>query len=211
MTKQFEWEESDLHDEDKLAAIADASASRAITKVKNRRVVRHKKPQPQKPRRVVHRPPQVRGTRTFLGMSQYGDCGFHSFYAVGEDKARCCAESSCDFDIDRHRKPYESPIDTTDTVVSQTESRKVKGMAHNFQIKVVPHVNKDGSESATKKDYQVWDRTRRGRVLVGVRYTRKSAETLIEDARSDAHLAHANNHPNDRHFTNKHVKENNNV
>jgi hypothetical protein len=24
---------------------------------------------------------------------------------VGEDEVRCCAESSCEFDIDRHRAP----------------------------------------------------------------------------------------------------------
>lgn len=79
-------------------------------------------------------------------------------------------------------------------------------MAHKFRVKVVPHRNKDGSESKTKKDYEVWDRTRSGRRLVGVRTTRKSADALIGDERSRLVLEHANTHPNDKAFLNK-IKE----
>lgn len=102
MPKKYEWGKEDLSEE-RLAEIADESASRAVTRIKTGKVVKKKAGKRRVVRQiVVHRETQ-RGTRTYLGMKQYGDCGFHSFYAVGEDDVRCCAESSCSFDIDRHR------------------------------------------------------------------------------------------------------------
>jgi hypothetical protein len=86
-----------------------------------------------------------------------------------------------------------------------TESRKVKGMAHNFRIKVVPHKNKDGTESATKKDYEVWDRPRRGgRRLVGVESSMKRATDLIAAERLLLVTEHLSQHPNDLAFVTKH-------
>jgi len=99
--KKFEWDKGDLTEE-RLEKFADESASRAVTRIKKGKVVKKRAGQKPKVTRqiVIHR---ERGSRNYLGMAQYGDCGFHTFYAVGEGKIRCCAESSCDFDIDRHR------------------------------------------------------------------------------------------------------------
>lgn len=104
MSKKIEWDKSDLTEE-RLGEIADASASRAVVRLKKGEAPEVVRPKHKKPRRRIVRLPVVRGVRTYLGMAQYGDCGFHTFYAVGEDEVRCCAESSCEFDIDRHRAP----------------------------------------------------------------------------------------------------------
>lgn len=36
---------------------------------------------------------------------QYGECGKHSFYTIGTDGHRCCAEMSCPSYINKHRTP----------------------------------------------------------------------------------------------------------
>lgn len=81
-------------------------------------------------------------------------------------------------------------------------------MAHKFSVRSVPHVNKDGSESASKKDWQVWDRTRGKVVLVGVGTSQVAAQNLATDARNAVVSNHLKKHPNDSAFKNKHgIKE----
>lgn len=77
-------------------------------------------------------------------------------------------------------------------------------MAHNIRIVPFPHTNKDGSKSATKKDYRVIDRTRGKRVLVGVATTLKGAAKLVEDHREQTVAKHLLQHPNDTAFLRKH-------
>lgn len=77
-------------------------------------------------------------------------------------------------------------------------------MAHNFRIKPVPHKNKDGSESKSKKDYVVIDRKRKGTRIVGIANSQKAANQMIEDERAVIIWNHANKNPHDQHFLNKH-------
>lgn len=85
-------------------------------------------------------------------------------------------------------------------------------MAHNITIKPVPHVNGDGRASKTKKDYQVIDRTRGKRVVVGVASSREKAEQIVRDYRGQVAEQHLSTHPNDRAFKEKHgISEANNV
>jgi hypothetical protein len=82
----------------------------------------------------------------------------------------------------------------------------VKGtnrMAHKFRIKPVPHKNKDGSDSKSKFDYHVLDRTRQGTRVVGVATTKKAAEELVEVERQRLIGDHVKRHPNDQSFRNK--------
>ena len=77
-------------------------------------------------------------------------------------------------------------------------------MAHKMSIKPVPHKNKDGSFSATKKDYEVWDRSRGKKTRVGVVASRKAADDLISAARKMLAGNHLRAHPNDEAFKHKH-------
>lgn len=70
-------------------------------------------------------------------------------------------------------------------------------MAHHIRVKEVPHINKDGSPSETKKDYLILDRTR-GRVVEVARVARKaSIEVTIAEYRGDLVAEHRTKHPND--------------
>lgn len=79
-------------------------------------------------------------------------------------------------------------------------------MAHHFSVKTVPHKNKDGSPSKTKKDYEVWDRSRGKKTLVGVATSKKGAEELKDSERFSIMMRHINRHPHDHAFLNKHGK-----
>lgn len=77
-------------------------------------------------------------------------------------------------------------------------------MAHKITVVVTPHKNKDGSESKSKKDYEVWDRSRGNKTRVGVATSQKGAQELIDEHRMSAHTRHLLEHPNDLAFQNKH-------
>jgi hypothetical protein len=77
-------------------------------------------------------------------------------------------------------------------------------MSHKFKVEVIPHRNKDGSPSKTKKDYRVIDRTRSGPRLIGVETSQKAAQGLIDQARVDIVAEHLAKHPNDLAFKKKH-------
>ncbi|MFE9742929.1 hypothetical protein [Streptomyces sp. NPDC006477] len=54
-------------------------------------------------------------------------------------------------------------------------------MAHKLKVKPVPHINRDGAESATKKDYVVRCK-RRGHVCVEKTFTSKrDAENFVAE------------------------------
>jgi hypothetical protein len=69
-------------------------------------------------------------------------------------------------------------------------------MAHKIKIEPRAHQNRDGSLSATKKDYVVIDRTRGKRVEVGVEGSQKAAQGLVESYREQL-VADQKKHPND--------------
>lgn len=77
-------------------------------------------------------------------------------------------------------------------------------MAHNIKIKPVPHINKDGSVSASKKDYKVLDRHRGKTMVVGVGSSMKAAENLLIQHRRNIVEEHLTSHPNDSAFIRKH-------
>lgn len=77
-------------------------------------------------------------------------------------------------------------------------------MAHKIFVKPVPHINKDGSESASKKNYEVWDRTRNKTVMLGRFPSKKAAEDAIPGYRDQIVSDHMKSHPNDIHFQKKH-------
>jgi hypothetical protein len=70
-------------------------------------------------------------------------------------------------------------------------------MAHHFKIETRPHVNRDGSESESKKDYVVIHRGRGGRYEVGVFTSRSRAVDGIANERTRLIEQHKTNHPND--------------
>lgn len=76
-------------------------------------------------------------------------------------------------------------------------------MAHKFRVQVVPHRNKDGSESASKKDYRVLDRSRGKTRTVGVESSQKRAQELIDTERERLVAQHASSHPRDTAFFRK--------
>ena len=84
-------------------------------------------------------------------------------------------------------------------------------MAHNIKITPIPHKNKDGSESKTKKDYRVTDKTRRKVIEVGVASSQKAAEALVSEHRSRVFAAHHAIHPGDRAFNKKHAERKSDV
>lgn len=53
-------------------------------------------------------------------------------------------------------------------------------MAHKIKITPKPHINADGTKSATKKDYLVTHRHRKTKTLVGRFTNRKAAEEAYE-------------------------------
>lgn len=77
-------------------------------------------------------------------------------------------------------------------------------MSHKFKVEPIPHLNKDGSPSKTKKDYRVIDRTRQGPRLIGVETSQKGADRLISEERAELIRTHAELHPNDQAFMKKH-------
>ena len=77
-------------------------------------------------------------------------------------------------------------------------------MAHKLKVEIVPHTNKDGSPSKTKKDYILTDRTRGKKLQVGVASSQKALDQLMVDYRSAQAEMHLSKHPNDRAFRQKH-------
>lgn len=75
---------------------------------------------------------------------------------------------------------------------------------HKISITPVPHVNRDGSKSATKKDYVVTDKFRKQKVHVGVASSMKAAVEMRDNRRAELIRAHVETHPNDKHFQRKH-------
>lgn len=80
-------------------------------------------------------------------------------------------------------------------------------MAHNIKIVPVPHKNKDGTLSEHRHDYEVIDRHRGKKVLVGVASNPKAAETLMQQHRNRVVADHLEKHPNDGAFKSKHAVE----
>lgn len=76
-------------------------------------------------------------------------------------------------------------------------------MAHRIKVEEIPHKNKDGSFSQTKKDYRVIDRTRSGRVEVGVASSRKAVTDLIAEYRLQVVQKHLSRNPDDLAFLSK--------
>lgn len=77
-------------------------------------------------------------------------------------------------------------------------------MAHKIKVDILPHTNKDGSPSKTKRDYIITDRGRKGRREVGICTSQKAADMLIEEYRSHLSEIHLNSHPNDKAYRAKH-------
>jgi hypothetical protein len=77
-------------------------------------------------------------------------------------------------------------------------------MAHHIRVIPIPHKNKDGTESQSKKDYLILDRTRGKKIEVGVVTSRARVDEEIEKWRQFCYRSHAANHPNDHHFIRKH-------
>lgn len=77
-------------------------------------------------------------------------------------------------------------------------------MARKYRIKTVPHKNKDGSVSKTKKDYVVIEKNRGKKREVGVASSGKAAEEMIDEDRRRAFHRHLYSHPNDKMFRAKH-------
>lgn len=78
-------------------------------------------------------------------------------------------------------------------------------MAHKIKVDVIPHTNKDGSPSKTRKDYIVTDRTRQGRVEVGLVHNKVDLDNLVDSYRTWVIDNHLIRHPNDRAFRRRHV------
>lgn len=76
-------------------------------------------------------------------------------------------------------------------------------MAHHIKIKPVPHKNKSGTFSTVKKDYEVWDRWRKNKELVGTFTTKAGAEQAVVSRRNWWQRQHLENHPNDLRYKNK--------
>lgn len=77
-------------------------------------------------------------------------------------------------------------------------------MAHHLKVVARPHKNKDGSDSKTKKDYVVTDRTRQGVEFVGVATSKQKLEEIKTKFREVVVQAHLDRHPNDLAFKRKH-------
>ena len=79
-------------------------------------------------------------------------------------------------------------------------------MAHDVKVRAVPHQNKDGNLSKTKKDWIVSCRSRGKDCYREVCKTRSAALEVVEDHRATAYAMHLLGHPNDTVFKNKHIK-----
>lgn len=78
-------------------------------------------------------------------------------------------------------------------------------MAHAIKVRPVPHRNKDGRLSKTKKDWIVVCRSR-GKVCHSeICQSQSDANDAVKQHREIAFLAHLSNHPNDIAFRHKHV------
>lgn len=77
-------------------------------------------------------------------------------------------------------------------------------MAHKIFVKPVPYIKSDGSASDTKKNYEVWDKTRSGKKMLGRFPSRAKAEEAIPGYRDQIVSDHQKKHPNDIHFQKKH-------
>lgn len=76
-------------------------------------------------------------------------------------------------------------------------------MAHKIKVLSKPHVNKDGSESKTKKDWFFRDRNRSGVFVSELYGTQKEAQRESEIYRDRLADEHVKRHPNDTNFLNK--------
>lgn len=71
-------------------------------------------------------------------------------------------------------------------------------MAHKITISSRPHVNQDGRESKTKKDWFFRDKSR-GKVFVSQPFTsEKAVKEAIEKYRDELVRRHRTAHPNDK-------------
>ena len=77
-------------------------------------------------------------------------------------------------------------------------------MAHNIKVETVAALNKDGSPSKTRKNYMIYDRTRRGKIFMGKCTSKKELNAHLLDLRSDFIAEHLRKHPNDKAFQRKH-------
>lgn len=76
-------------------------------------------------------------------------------------------------------------------------------MAHVITVFPKAHINKDGSESKSKKDWFFRDRNRGG-VFVSDPYpSKKAAEDASLEYREDKRREHMEKHPNDLNFKRK--------
>lgn len=77
-------------------------------------------------------------------------------------------------------------------------------MAHRIKVAVRPHKNKDGSDSKTKKDYTITDKSRGKRRVIATTMSKSEAYELRNITREAVLIAHARKHPNDLAFRRKH-------
>lgn len=77
-------------------------------------------------------------------------------------------------------------------------------MAHKIHVKPVPHINKNGEESKTKKDYVVTCRSRGKLCLSESASTAAAAQRVVESHRQEKFVAHRSNHPHDLQHVVKH-------
>lgn len=77
-------------------------------------------------------------------------------------------------------------------------------MAHNIKVETVAALNKDGSPSKTKKNYMIYDRTRRGKVFMGKCTSKKELDNRLDEIRGSILDKHRWAHPNDLAFKRKH-------
>lgn len=73
-------------------------------------------------------------------------------------------------------------------------------MAHKIRVKVVPHVNVNGSISKTKKDYIATDFSRGKTFEIGTFGSKKDCEAEIAAYREMMESTHLHKHPNDLAF-----------
>ena len=78
-------------------------------------------------------------------------------------------------------------------------------MAHKIKIRDVPHRNKNGTLSETKKDWIEKCQSRHKECFFEVATTRKAAEAAADQHRREKVFQHSYNHPDDRAFVNKQI------
>lgn len=77
-------------------------------------------------------------------------------------------------------------------------------MSHKIKVEVSPQINKDLSESKTRKCYKVIDRHRKSRTVIGTAFNQKDRDNLIQARRDTVLMRHLLKHPNDKAFLAKH-------